>query len=98
MNSAAGYAAVQGFQNSNYAIATQPGIAVDRFARETGCNLTLTPVALAATECQTVRRQPITPVHTFDVGRISAHIATLRLEHPSYGIGLPLTSEGSANE
>ena len=51
-----------------------------------------------AAEAQAVRRQPITPVHTFDVGRISAHIATLRLEHPGYGIGLPLTSEGSANE
>src|SRR5262245_54250667 len=57
----------QGFQNSNYAIATQPGIAVDRFAREIGCNLTLTPGALAATECQTVGPPHLLPHQGRDI-------------------------------
>jgi hypothetical protein len=34
----------------------QHGIAVDRFAREIGCILTLSSSALAATECQSVGR------------------------------------------
>jgi hypothetical protein len=37
--------------------AAQPGIAVDRFAREIVGFLKALPSALAATECQAVRRQ-----------------------------------------
>jgi len=39
-------------------VAVQPGIAVDRFAREIVRILKASPSALAATECQTVRPSP----------------------------------------
>jgi len=47
--------------------AAEHGIAVDRFAREIVRILKASPGALAATECQTVRRHPVIPIPNFSV-------------------------------
>jgi hypothetical protein len=51
--------------------AAQPGIAADRFAREIVCILTAYFGALAATECQPVRRLLFTAILDFKVARVS---------------------------